>query len=178
RRPRAGQEGAAAARIRPGEPRAAGPQRPRPLLRRAGRVRDRARPGRGGVPGPARRAAAVSLIPAVRAATGREPHAVERVAGGDINEAFRVQFADGSFAFVKTRAGAAPGEYAVEAAGLRWLAEAGGLRVPDVLGVSDEVLVLDWVDQGARGDAAAFGAGLAATHPAGADDFVGPEPPR
>ena len=33
------------------------------------------------------------------------------------------------------------------------------LRVPEVLGVSDDVLVLDWVDEGARGDARAFGAG-------------------
>jgi fructosamine-3-kinase len=120
----------------------------------------------------------VSLIPAVRAVTGREPRAVERVAGGDINDAYRVQFADGSFAFVKTRANVAPGEYATEAAGLRWLADAGGLRVPAVLGVSDEVLVLDWVDKGARGDSAAFGAGLAVVHQAGADDFGGPEPLR
>ncbi len=50
--------------------------------------------------------------------------AVERVGGGDINEAFRVQFVDESFAFVKTRADVAPGEYAAEAAGLRWLARA------------------------------------------------------
>jgi fructosamine-3-kinase len=93
------------------------------------------------------------------------------VGGGDINDAYKVQFADESFGFVKTRADVAPGEYAAEAAGLRWLAEPGGLRVPDVLGVSDEVLVLDWVDEGARGDPAAFGAGLAAIHAAGAPGF-------
>ena len=107
----------------------------------------------------------------VRAATGREVRAVERVGGGDINEAFRVQFADESFGFVKTRADVAPGEYAAEAAGLRWLAEPGALRVPEVLGVGDEVLVLDWVDEGGRGDDAAFGAGLAEVHAAGADAF-------
>ena len=77
---------------------------------------------------------------------------VERVGGGDINEAFKAQFEDESFAFVKTRADVAPGEYAAEAAGLRWLAEPGALRVPEVLGVGDEVLVLDWVDEGGRGD--------------------------
>ena len=42
---------------------------------------------------------------------------------------------------------------------LRWLAEPGALRVPEVLGVGDDVLVLDWVDEGGRGDPAAFGAG-------------------
>jgi fructosamine-3-kinase len=108
---------------------------------------------------------------AVEATTGRTVRRVDPVGGGDINEAYRVQFADESFAFVKTRAGVAPGEYAAEAAGLRWLAEPGALRVPDVLGVSDTLLVLDWVDEGRRGDEAAFGAGLAAVHAAGADDW-------
>ena len=116
---------------------------------------------------------AVSLPALVRAATGREVRAVERVGGGDINEAFRVQFADESFGFVKTRADVAPGEYAAEAAGLRWLAEPGALRVPEVLGVADDVLVLDWVDEGGRGDGAAFGAGLAAVHAAGARTTFG-----
>jgi fructosamine-3-kinase len=118
------------------------------------------------------------LIPAVLAATGREPRSVERVGGGDINDAYKVQFADESFAFVKTRADVAPGEYDTEARGLRWLAEPGGLRVPEVLGASDEVLVLDWVDEGGRGDPTAFGAGLAAVHAAGAPDFGGSEPLR
>ena len=120
----------------------------------------------------------MSFAEAVREATGRAVRGVERVGGGDINDAFRVQFEDESFAFVKTRADVAPGEYEAEAAGLRWLAEPGALRVPDVLGVADSVLVLDWVDEGARGDPAAFGAGLAEVHAAGADDFGGPEPLR
>ncbi|WP_053227519.1 fructosamine kinase family protein [Solirubrobacter soli] len=114
------------------------------------------------------------LDDAVRAATGREIGRIERVGGGDINEAYRVQFTDESFAFVKTRDDVAPGEYAAEAAGLRWLAEPGALRVPEVLGVRDDVLVLDWVDEGGRGDAAALGAGLAAVHAAGADEFGTP----
>lgn len=120
----------------------------------------------------------MSLEAAVRAATGRSVRSLERVVGGDINEAYRAQFDDGSFAFVKTRATVAPGEYAAEAAGLRWLAEPGALRVPEVLGVADHVLVLDWVDEGGRGDGAAFGAGLAAVHAAGADAFGGSQPLR
>jgi fructosamine-3-kinase len=120
----------------------------------------------------------VSLAAAVGAATGREVLALEPVGGGDVNDAFRAQFADESFAFVKTRANVAPGEYAAEAAGLRWLAEPGALRVPDVLGVADDVLVLDWVDEGGRGDTAAFGDGLAEVHAAGADAFGGSAPLR
>jgi fructosamine-3-kinase len=115
----------------------------------------------------------------VEAATGRRVRSCSRIGGGDINEAYKVQFEDESFGFVKTRAGVEPGEYAAEAEGLRWLAEPGGLRVPEVLGVSDEVLVLDWVDEGSsRGDPAAFGAGLATIHAAGANGFGGPEPFR
>ena len=108
---------------------------------------------------------------AVEAATGRPVRAIGRVGGGDINEAYKVQFEDESFAFVKTRPDAAPGEYAAEAAGLRWLGAPGALRVPEVLGVSDTVLVLDWVDEGVRGDATAFGTGLAEIHAAGAHDW-------
>jgi fructosamine-3-kinase len=115
----------------------------------------------------------VTLADAVREATGREVRGLERVGGGDINDAYRVQFADESFGFVKTRAEVAPGEYESEAAALRWLGEPGALRVPDVLGVGESVLVLDWVDEGARGDASAFGAGLAEVHAAGAEDFGG-----
>src|ERR1039458_6830530 len=74
-----------------------------------------------------------------------------RVGGGDINEAFKVREADGSEAFVKTRAGAAPGEYAAEAAGLRWLAEPGALRTPRVLALAESYLALEWVGPGDLG---------------------------
>jgi fructosamine-3-kinase len=98
-----------------------------------------------------------------------------RVGGGDINEAFRVRMADGSEAFVKTRADAAPGEYAAEAAGLRWLAEPAALRTPRVLELADGHLALEWVQPGYL-DAAGIeelGRGLAATHAAGAPQFGG-----
>jgi fructosamine-3-kinase len=96
-----------------------------------------------------------------------------RVSGGDINEAFQVTLADGSEAFVKTRPDAAPGEYAAEAVGLRWLAEPGGVRTPRVLVVEDAYLALEWVPPG-RLDAAGaeeLGRGLAVTHAAGAEAF-------
>jgi fructosamine-3-kinase len=99
--------------------------------------------------------------------------AATRVGGGDINEAFRVVLADGREAFVKTRPDAAPGEYAAEAAGLAWLAEPGALRTPAVLEVGEDYLALEWIQQGLL-DAAGIeelGAGLAATHLAGAERF-------
>jgi fructosamine-3-kinase len=95
------------------------------------------------------------------------------VGGGDINEAFRVVLADGREAFVKTRPDAAPGEYAAEAAGLRWLAEPGALRTPRVLEVDERYLALEWIERG-RLDASGveeLGSGLAATHTAGAESF-------
>ncbi len=45
----------------------------------------------------------------------------------------------GRDAFVKTRAETIPGEYAAEAAGLRWLAEPGLLRTPAVLEQSTRI---------------------------------------
>lgn len=99
---------------------------------------------------------------------------VTRVGGGDINEAFHVCLADGSEAFVKTRADAAPGEYMAEAAGLEWLGEPGALRTPRVLDVDERYLALEWIEPGSSLDAAGaeeLGRGLAATHLAGAPCF-------
>jgi fructosamine-3-kinase len=79
------------------------------------------------------------VIPETAArAIGRPLAAARRVAGGDINDAWLIELDDGTRAFVKSRAGAQPGEYATEAAGLRWLGEvADGLPVPRVLAVAD-----------------------------------------
>ena len=95
-----------------------------------------------------------------------------RITGGDINDAYDARLPDGRRAFVKTRAGVPPGEYAAEAAGLRWLGE-GGARVPQVLEAGDDFLALEWIEAG-RLDAAgeeALGRELATTHEAGAERF-------
>jgi fructosamine-3-kinase len=111
----------------------------------------------------------VSLAAAIAAATGSPPRAATRVGGGDINDAWRVELHDQRQAFVKTRPDVPAGEYAAEAAALAWLGEPeGGLAVPAVLGVTDDVLVLEWLPQSAPGDPAALGRGLAAVHAAGA----------
>ncbi len=101
---------------------------------------------------------------------------VRRVGGGDINEAFHVILAGGGEAFVKTRADAAPGEYAAEAAGLEWLAEPAALRTPRVLEVDERYLALEWIEPSPSGGLDAAGAeelgrGLAMTHAAGAPCF-------
>jgi fructosamine-3-kinase len=102
--------------------------------------------------------------------------ALSRVGGGDINEAWHVRLADGAEAFVKTRPDAGPGEYALEAAALRWLAEPGAVGVPRVIEASDTRLVLEWIEPGrlsAEG-AERLGRGLAALHAAGAPCFGDP----
>jgi fructosamine-3-kinase len=98
---------------------------------------------------------------------------IERVAGGDINEAFHVRMSDGGEAFVKTRADVPPGEYAAEAAALLWLAEPGALRTPRVLDVADGHLALEWIAGGSLDAAGAeeLGRGLAGTHTAWAERF-------
>jgi fructosamine-3-kinase len=120
----------------------------------------------------------VSVEAAVARATGRAVRSLRRVGGGDINDAYAAELDGGGRAFVKTRADAPAGEYAAEAAGLRWLGEPGGLGVPDVLGASDEVLVLEWLDEGPAGDGALLGRGLATVHAAGADAFGAEGPAR
>jgi fructosamine-3-kinase len=96
-----------------------------------------------------------------------------RIPGGDINDAYAVELDDGTQAFEKTRDGAPADEYAIEAAGLRWLGEVGALRVPEVLAVSEGSLTLQWIEAG-RLDAAGeeeLGRGLALLHRAGAERF-------
>jgi fructosamine-3-kinase len=101
---------------------------------------------------------------------------VERLGGGDINEACRVVLADGREAFVKTRADAGEEEFAAEAAGLRWLADAGAVRVPEVIELGADRLVLEWIARGRLDDAGAeeLGHGLAMMHGRGAPGFGDP----
>jgi len=121
-----------------------------------------------------------TLAEAVAAATRRRVVSARRAGGGDINEAYAIKLDGGERLFVKTRSDAPPGEYAAEAAGLRWLAEPGALATADVVAVDDAFLALRWIDRG-RLDAAgeeALGRGLAAVHAAGAPAFGGTGPLR
>lgn len=79
---------------------------------------------------------------------------------------------------VLAKRGAGPGAARAEAAGLRWLADAGTVRVPAVRGSDDAWLVIDLVPTGPPGAGAAdrFGRDLAALHAAGAPAFGAPPP--
>ncbi|MFI6542052.1 fructosamine kinase family protein [Streptomyces prunicolor] len=72
----------------------------------------------------------------------------------------------------------APGAVRAEAAGLRWLADAGTVRVPAVRGVDEHWLVTDHVRTGPPSARAAvrFGRDLAALHASGAPAFGAPPP--
>jgi fructosamine-3-kinase len=116
----------------------------------------------------------------IERATGRRVSATRPVGGGCINEGWRVELDGGITAFVKTRQDVPPDEYENEAAALRWLAEPQAVNVPAVLGHSESVLALEWIDEGsmtAHG-AETLGRGLARVHAAGADSFGGPNPLR
>ncbi len=73
---------------------------------------------------------------------------------------------------MKTRAGRAAGRVRRRGRGPALARRAGRAARPRRAGrAPTSVLVLDWVDEGRRGDTAAFGAGLAEVHAAGADDW-------
>jgi fructosamine-3-kinase len=130
-----------------------------------------------------------ALAEALAAALGQPVARLDRVTGGDPNDAFSATLDDGSRVFVKTNADpAAAGSFAAEAVGLRWLAEPAALPLPDVLAVADpspprppapaaRFLALAWVEAGPPSAAAeeALGRGLAALHAAGAPSFGGPQ---
>jgi fructosamine-3-kinase len=110
------------------------------------------------------------------------------LSGGGLNEAYAIRLADGRCLFLKTSFDAPAGEFATEAAGLRWIADApDGPRVPDVEAVVDpdgatedavRMLILSGIEPGsANGDTAErLGHELAALHRAGAPGHGAPPP--
>ncbi|WP_328350490.1 fructosamine kinase family protein [Streptomyces sp. NBC_00445] len=89
---------------------------------------------------------------------------------------FEVTLDDGHMVMVKR--GDGPAAAQAEAAGLRWLAAAGAVRVPEVHGHDRHWLVSDRVPPGAPTPAAAarFGGELAALRASGAPAFGAPPP--
>ncbi|MWA02789.1 phosphotransferase [Actinomadura sp. LD22] len=103
---------------------------------------------------------------------------VESVAGLGSSHAWRLHrasLADGREVFVKAAPDQA-GVFAAEAAGLRWLREAGpDAPVPDVLAADDRMLVLPWLPSAppTREAAERFGRELAALHTRARPDAYG-----
>jgi fructosamine-3-kinase len=79
-------------------------------------------------------------------------------------------------AFAKLVADDASGVLEAEARGLRWLADAGAVAVPEVLGAAPATLVEAWVPEQEPDQFAAeqFGRDLAVLHAAGAERFGSP----
>ena len=88
--------------------------------------------------------------PAILDELGRgAPVNLASLGGGCIADAAVATFADGSRVFVKRAAGA-PGMFEAEAEGLRALAAAGAIRVPQVLAAAGDALVLEMVESAQR----------------------------
>lgn len=119
------------------------------------------------------------LAACVERVTGGRVARLTPAHGGDVARSFRADLTDGRTVFAKTHASPPPHHFTTEAAGLRWLREAGAVPVPEVLGVSDGTaeeppfLVLTWIDEGRPRPTteAGFGAALARLHDSGAPCF-------
>jgi fructosamine-3-kinase len=133
---------------------------------------------------------------------GRDVSAGRSLGGQHGVRHFRLDLADGTAAFAKVHnpltdgngaatlaavalaaAGQAtancdPAGFAAEAAGLRWLAAAGAVPVPAVLGCDASCLIIEWVDDGRPSPDAAvrFGRDLAGMHRSGSGRFGAPWP--
>lgn len=82
---------------------------------------------------------------------------MERIPGGDINEAYRLMLADGHSVFMKANTGAEAAFFAAEVAGLEAVARTGTVGTPQILGYGSEAgrfgrsfLLLEFVEAGRR----------------------------
>lgn len=114
---------------------------------------------------------------AIGAAVGSAVASTRALSGGDINEAYALELSDGRRLFAKTNRSADPEMFPAEARGLAWLREAGALRVPEVVAVSDggrpAFLVLELIEptRPTRDFDEQLGRGLARLHRFGAERF-------
>src|SRR5215212_3946923 len=95
------------------------------------------------------------------------------VAGGDVCTSTRLRLSDGRSALIKTRPHAPEGFFDAEARGLRWLAEPGVAQVAEVRGVTEDCIILGWIEPNRPSPESAAGLGrmLAALHATGAETF-------
>ncbi len=112
------------------------------------------------------------------------PVSLTSLGGGCIADAAVATFSDGSRVFIK-RSAVGASMFEREAEGLRALADARAIRIPGVLAVSAEALVLEFIEQGKKsGDFFAdFGRRFASLHRCRAplcgfahDNFIGSTP--
>ena len=122
-----------------------------------------------------------SAVRQIARQTGLSVRAARAVGSQHGYQHLMITLAGGQRAFAKVAAQEeAPAEigaaFAAEANGLRWLAEADAVPVPEVLAVTDAALVISMIPPGHATPLAAFrfGAELARLHAAGAGDFGAP----
>jgi fructosamine-3-kinase len=114
--------------------------------------------------------------------TGATVAGLHRVGGQHQCAHYRVTLSGGEVAFAKVAAAGADGMLAAEAQGLRWLAAAGAVPLPPVLGADAGALVISWLPSDTPGERAGtraaenFGRDLAALHAAGSAAFGAPWP--
>lgn len=124
-----------------------------------------------------------SLEAAVNAVFGPDARMVrqDRVAGGDINEAYRISLSTGDKVFVKANAAANFKFFVAEANGLRALKAMGKVGVPDLFGIGiDEkrrraFLLLEYIESAPpiKEDWETFGRQLAELHRAECVQWIG-----
>jgi fructosamine-3-kinase len=110
--------------------------------------------------------------------TGTAVAELHPIGGQHLWRHYRGRLADGQEIFAKISERPLGDLLYSEASGLRWMADADAVPVPEVLARDQNALVLSWVPPGSPGPAAAerFGRELARLHAAGADGFGAPWP--
>jgi len=104
------------------------------------------------------------------------PEAAPAGGGTAAREAAVGETAAGEMAAAETAFAERAAAFAAEASGLRWLAEADAVPVPEVLAVTENALVISMIPPGHATPSAAFGFGteLARLHASGAEAFGAP----
>src|SRR5579875_2561433 len=103
---------------------------------------------------------------------------VHRVSGGDICESWRGADRHGRPVFVKTLRNAPAGFFTAEARGREFLAVPGGPPLPEILAVTEDALVVSWIEEDRPNPRAAreFGRRLARMHASAPPYFGAAEP--
>lgn len=106
--------------------------------------------------------------------SGLSLHRSDTVSGGDINQASKLTFEDGSTCFLKWNLSPQEFMFETEARGLKLLREGkSGLKIPETLSVDSHYLMLEWIEDGNPRPESAFqfGVQLARLHRTTSDQF-------
>jgi fructosamine-3-kinase len=91
-----------------------------------------------------------TLRQALESQLGQAIKSLRPLSGGDICQGYALTLDDGQNFFAKTRPGAPAGMFKAEASGLQWLRQARALRIPEVIAVDEQFLVLEYLASGVK----------------------------